>query len=143
MHKSELVVLGNINSGDSLVQVLGCKRSQLPISYLGVPLGAKYNDTRIWDPVIEMFHNRLANWKRKLLSKGGRLIFIKSTLSNLSIYYLSVFSIPSKVAKRLKTIQCNFLWVTTITTGNFTLSAGTRSKNLSKRVAWVCLLLLN
>lgn len=57
-----------------------------------------------------MVHNRQANQKRKFLSKGGRLTLIKSTLSNLPIYYLSVLNIPSNVPKKLEIIQCYFLW---------------------------------
>lgn len=44
------------------------------------------------------------------LSKGGGLTFIKSILSNLPIYFLSLFPIPITVAKRLEMIQREFLW---------------------------------
>jgi hypothetical protein len=44
------------------------------------------------------------------LSKGGRLTLIKSTLSNLPTYLLSMFPIPLKVANRLEKIQRDFLW---------------------------------
>lgn len=44
------------------------------------------------------------------LSKGGRLILVKSTLSNLPIYYLSVLTIPVQVAKQIELIQNRFLW---------------------------------
>lgn len=57
-----------------------------------------------------MFNNKLSIWKKKFLSKGGRLTVIKSTLFNLPIYRLSVLNIPSKVAKKLEMVQCNFLW---------------------------------
>lgn len=110
LHKSEFVELGNGTNGDSLKHVLGCKISQLPITYLGVPLGAKHNDCKNWDSPVDLFHRRWATWKKKFLSKGGRLALIKSTLSNLLIYHLSVLKIPSKVAKKLGEIQCNFLW---------------------------------
>jgi hypothetical protein len=42
--------------------------------------------------------------------KRGRLTLIKSTLSSLPTYYLSLFPIPAAVAKRIETIQRNFLW---------------------------------
>lgn len=111
LHKSELVILG---AGDDdmgyLNATLNCRSSNLPINYLGAPLGAKHNDSKKWDPVIGMVQNRLATWKKKFLSKGGRLTLIKSTLSNLPIYYLLVLNLATKVAKKLETIQCNFLW---------------------------------
>lgn len=109
MHKSELVELGLSNTDHSLSRVLGFEASQLPIKYLDIPLEAKHKDGR-WEPIIGMFQNRLVNWKRKFLSKNGRLTLIKGTLSNLLIYSLLVLTILAKVVKRLESIQCNFLW---------------------------------
>jgi hypothetical protein len=42
----------------------------------------------------------LAGWKRLYLSKGGRLTLIKSTISNLPTYYLSLFPIPIGVTRK-------------------------------------------
>lgn len=47
-------------------------------------------------------------WKRMYLSKGGRLI--KSTLSNLPTYFLSLFPIPASVAGWIEKLQRDFLW---------------------------------
>ena len=78
--------------------------------YLGLPLGAHYKDTTIWNGVLETTERRLIGWKLGLLSKGGRLRLIKSTLSNLPTYLLSLFPIPSSVANKLEKLQNNFLW---------------------------------
>jgi hypothetical protein len=51
-----------------------------------------------------------AGWKKLYLSKGGRLTLIKSTLSNLPTYYMSLFPVPMSVAKRIEKIQREFLW---------------------------------
>jgi hypothetical protein len=53
----------------------------------------------IWDGVLERIEYRLANWKMMYLSKGGRVTFIKSTLTNLPTYYMSLFHLPASVAK--------------------------------------------
>ena len=53
---------------------------------------------------------RLAPWKRLYLSKGARVTLIKSTLSNLPTYMLSLFPISAHVAKRIEKIQRDFLW---------------------------------
>jgi hypothetical protein len=52
---------------------------------------------------------RLAPWKRMYLSKGGRIALIKSTLSNLPTYMMSLFPIPASVAKQIEKIQRDFL----------------------------------
>jgi hypothetical protein len=52
----------------------------------------------------------LPSWKRMYLSKGEQVALIKSKLSNLPAYLLSLFPIPVSVAKRIESIQCVFLW---------------------------------
>lgn len=52
----------------------------------------------------QWFLKRLAMWQRQY-SKGGRLTLLRSTLSNLPIYFMSLLSIPRKVKLRLKKIQ--------------------------------------
>ena len=44
------------------------------------------------------------------MSKGGKLNLIKSTLSNLPTYFLSLFPIPVEVANRIEKLQRDFLW---------------------------------
>ncbi|KAG2687140.1 hypothetical protein I3760_09G038400 [Carya illinoinensis] len=69
------------------------------MTYLGLPLGSASRASAVWDSVIKKIERRLAGWKRLYLSKGGRTTLIKSTLSNLPTYFLSLFPIPA-----------NFLW---------------------------------
>ncbi|KAJ9689585.1 hypothetical protein PVL29_014989 [Vitis rotundifolia] len=62
------------------------------------------------DGVEERFKRKLATWKKQYISKGGHLTLIKSTVSNLPIYFMSLFVIPKKVRLRLEKIQREFLW---------------------------------
>ena len=110
LSKSELVPVGNVPDVEGLAAVLGCKVAELPIIYLGLPLGSSFKDQTIWNGIIEKTEKRLAGWKRMYLSKGGRLTLIKSTLSNLPTYYLSLFPILVGVAHRIEKIQRDFLW---------------------------------
>lgn len=44
------------------------------------------------------------------MSKGGGIAFIKSSLSNLSIYFLFLFPIPVGVANQLAKLFQDLLW---------------------------------
>ena len=93
-----------------LVALLGCSMSSLPMTYLGLPLGAKFKDRAIWNSILERMEQRLTCWKRLYLSKGGKITLIKSTLSSLPTYFLSLFPIPVDIAIRIERLQRNFLW---------------------------------
>ena len=67
--KSELVPVGMVDNLDLLLIVLGCKQGTLPMKNLGLPLGAKFKDKAIWNPILEKIEQRLAGWKRLYLSK--------------------------------------------------------------------------
>ena len=96
--KSELVVVGAVHNFELLVAVLGCKQGSFPMKYLGLPLGAKFKDKTIWNPILEKMERKLAGWKKLYLSEGGRVTLIKSTLSNLPTYFLSLFPIRALMA---------------------------------------------
>ena len=83
---------------------------QFAYELLGNAIGYFDKTTFIWNPIIESMEKKLSGWKHLYLSKGSRLTLLKSTLSSLLTYYLSLFTIPKAVAIRLERIQKNFLW---------------------------------
>ena len=80
--------------------------------YLGLSLGAPHRAMGVWDSIEERFRKRLSSWKRQYISKGERPLssLIRSTLSSLPIYFLSLFRMPKLVCSRLEKIQRDFLW---------------------------------
>ena len=108
--KSELVLVFEVHNLDVLVGLLGCRHSSLPLKYLRLPLGAKFKELSIWNPILEKMEQRLAGWKRLYLSKGGKVTLLKNTLSSLPTYFLSILPIPGKIANRMEKLQRDFLW---------------------------------
>jgi len=92
LENSELALVAEVTNLGELVTLLGCRQSSLPRKYLGLPLGAKFKERTFWNPILENWEQRLAGWKQLYLSKVGKVTLIKSTLSSLPIYFLSLFS---------------------------------------------------
>lgn len=44
-----------------------------------------------WQLIVECIQHKSHNWKYAFISKGGRHTLIQATLSNIPIYYLSLF----------------------------------------------------
>jgi hypothetical protein len=59
----------------------------------------------MWDDVIEKLERSLAGWKKMHLSEVGRITLIKSTLSNLPTYFISLFSLSAGVANCIEKLQ--------------------------------------
>jgi hypothetical protein len=110
LSKSVLVPVGLVENVGQLAGLLGCGYGEVPLKYLGLPLGASFKLKTMWAGLEDMMVRKLAPWKRLYLSKGGRVTLIKSTLSNMPTYMLSLFPIPADVAKRIEKIQRDFLW---------------------------------
>ena len=108
--KSVLVLAGDVPNLHELVEIFDCSESALPLKYLGLPLGASFKDKTVWNPILEKIERRLTRWKGLYLSKGGKVTLIKSTLSSLPTYFLSLFPILVKVAKQMEELQRDFLW---------------------------------
>ena len=55
--------IGQVPNVVELANILGCRVSTLPFSYLGLPLGAPYKNQAVWSKVLECIEKRLAGWK--------------------------------------------------------------------------------
>ena len=102
MGKSEIFPIEGSEKVEVLAAEMGCKVSSHPSTYLDLTLSAPHKSVGVWDPIEERFRRRLAIWKREYISKGGRVTLIRSTLSSLPIYFMSLFWIPSMVCKRME-----------------------------------------
>lgn len=96
VQKSELIHIEEVK------EVVGCKVGILPASYLSLPLGSSHRYCTLWAMVEKRFTKRLASWKKQYMSKGGRLVLIKSTPSSFPTHFMSNFAILRKVRIRLE-----------------------------------------
>ncbi|KAL6586447.1 hypothetical protein OROMI_001435 [Orobanche minor] len=88
----------------------GCKVGEFPFSYLGTKVGGRINGVAAWADVVERVTGRLRRWDPKSISLGGRVTLVKSVLSSIPRYILSLLEMPKQVEKKMRSLQCNFLW---------------------------------
>ncbi|XP_021999705.1 uncharacterized protein LOC110897235 [Helianthus annuus] len=98
---------------DEVVQVanlVNCEAGNLPFTYLGIPIGANMKRAKFWKPIVDKFTAKLSKWKARYLSFAGRMTLAKSVLGSLLSYFLSLFSAPKCIIKKLEKIRRDFLW---------------------------------
>ncbi|KAJ0488248.1 putative reverse transcriptase zinc-binding domain-containing protein [Helianthus annuus] len=93
-----------------MASTVGCLASSFPFKYLGLMVGANMNRINNWKSVYDVFDARLAKWKARLLSIGGRITLIKAVLESIPNYYFSLYKVPVQVVKDLEAKIRNFLW---------------------------------
>lgn len=86
--------------------------------------------------IIERLKCKLSKWINLYISKGGRLTsltIIQSVLSDLPTYYLSIFHILGKAAKKMEKVLRDFLWEGPNSKGKTHLVIGKSSASPSRR----------
>ncbi|KAJ9538657.1 LOW QUALITY PROTEIN: hypothetical protein OSB04_031390 [Centaurea solstitialis] len=78
--------------------------------YLSKSIHVRVYMMESWKPVIEKIKSKLASWKAKVISLGGRLTLVKSVLRSSPLYYFVLVSSPVWSERELKGIRNRFFW---------------------------------
>ncbi|GJW84461.1 RNA-directed DNA polymerase, eukaryota [Tanacetum coccineum] len=104
IHIDESLTLSHLFYADDAVfivkataNIIGCSTFSSPFNYLGVKVGMSSSRRKSWDEVLDKISSRLSKWKIKTLSIGGRLTLIKSVLTSLPLYHMSIHKAPMGV----------------------------------------------
>ena len=60
--------------------------------------------------MIDKIAARLLAWKGKLLNRAGRLTLVRSVLTAVPIYFLTVFALRKWALKKIDRLRRGFLW---------------------------------
>ncbi|KAL4298005.1 hypothetical protein GQ457_12G013580 [Hibiscus cannabinus] len=78
--------------------------------YLGVPLRVGKKKTTIFVFLNEKVDDRVSGWTKRLLSFGGREIFLKSVAQALPLYIMSCCLLPRTITDRITSSMRRYCW---------------------------------
>lgn len=109
-HKSEIIPM-NLSGQElhRIVHIFGCPVGCFPIKYSGIPLHFENLRREDIQPLVDKMLKRIASWKGKLLSQAGKVVLIKTCLTNIPVYLLSFIKFPKWAIKLLNSHLANCL----------------------------------
>jgi hypothetical protein len=96
---------------DEVLQCFDGSRAAFPISYLGLPIITGRLRIAHLRPILDKAATRMSGWQGNLMNIGGRRDLVKTVLSALPTYLLTVIKPPKMFYKDLDKLRQKFLWV--------------------------------
>jgi hypothetical protein len=84
--------------------------SHFPCSYLGLPLHTKKLPRNAFMKLIQKIVDRLQGWKRGFLTYPGKELLVKSVLSAMPSYFITMFKMPKWGLNKIDKYRRGFLW---------------------------------
>ncbi|XP_068486393.1 uncharacterized protein [Phaseolus vulgaris] len=110
-HKSRIAGVNvNRNAMVCYAKILNCGQMGVPFKYLGLEVGGNPRKTAFWEPVLSKLRARLNAWRGRFLSLAGRICLIKSVITAVPLFYLSLYKAPNCVCRSIISLQRRFLW---------------------------------
>jgi hypothetical protein len=104
-------IYGSEDSLPQLQEILGCRISEFPITYLGMPLSTKKIPKARIQATVDSVARRLPPCHGPLMVKSGRLVWIKSVLAAVPIYTTIADGLPPWAREEIDSICRRFLWM--------------------------------
>lgn len=106
------VFFGNVPSEiqNSILEVTGFQRGELPIKYLGLPLISTKLKKSDCIPLIQKICRSIDSWTCRFLSHAGRLQLLKVVLYGIQGYWISHLFLQKGILKQLSSLFIKFLW---------------------------------
>ena len=95
---------------DEIFNILGPMQNSRHTKYLGLPSLIGRSKKQVFAILKERVGQKLAGWKSKLLSMGGKEILIKAVAQAILTYTMSCFLLPQGLCDDMERMMKNFWW---------------------------------
>jgi hypothetical protein len=62
------------------------------------------------EPLVQKIGNRMPGWKKNLISRSGRETLVKSILSAMPTFFMSIFKLPRWAIIKIDKFRRGFFW---------------------------------
>ena len=98
------------NTKDAIFSILGPMNDSRHTKYLGLPSFIGRSKKQVFSTLKERVGQKLAGWKGKLLSMGGKEILIKGVAQAIPSHTMSCFQLPQGLCEELEGMMRRFWW---------------------------------
>lgn len=81
-----------------------------PGKYLGMPMYVGNNKNDVFGFLIDRVTQKLQGWSNKSLSKGGKLVLLKTAAQSISNFWMNLFLIPANIWESIERRMNGFWW---------------------------------
>jgi hypothetical protein len=96
---------------DHILHAFPANHTNFPMKYLGLPLSITRLKRIHFQPLEDKVAAKLVPWLGKHVTMAGRATLVKSVLTSIVIYYITVLNVPIEVLMKIDSIRRAFLWV--------------------------------
>ncbi|XP_042956358.1 uncharacterized protein LOC122292186 [Carya illinoinensis] len=100
----------SLNRKSSILRITGFSEGSFPFKYLGVPVVDGRLKVSDFGDLLGKIKRKIAGWKMKMLSVGGRTILLRHVLSSMATHLLAVLHVPKTVLNVLNRLLSSFFW---------------------------------
>lgn len=93
-----------------VARLSGVSQGKLPQQYLGHLIFKGRKKVQYFQPLLDKVTQRLSGWQGRLLSPGGRLIFIKHVLASIPLYTMAAMEPPRTLLSKIEILFAKFFW---------------------------------
>ncbi|XP_031106280.1 uncharacterized protein LOC116010926 [Ipomoea triloba] len=80
--------------------------------YFELPMGIGRNKREVFSYIESKLIGRLSGWNKKILSRAGKEVLLKSVAQALPTYYMSIYYLPVTLCERIERVMNKFWWGT-------------------------------
>lgn len=81
-----------------------------PGKYLGLPMRIGRQKNKAFKFLTEKVSHKLQGWRNKALSKGGKMVLLKTAAQPIPNFWMSLFLIPNEVCTSIQRHMNTFWW---------------------------------